>query len=104
MCASPDATTYQETVADEIGLPKPSADDWVSPDSIRPNPDNPRLIFDQKRIDELKESIYEVGILQPLIVFERTAQPDTYMLIDGERRWRCALELNLTQVPVHVHQ
>lgn len=103
MCASRDPLTSRNTVAGEIGLPRPSADAWLSPDAIRRNPDNPRLIFDQKRHDELKQSIYEVGILQPLVVHRQQADPDTYMLIDGERRWRCALELNMAQVPVLIH-
>jgi len=104
MSASPDVMTQEDRVAARIRLEKPSADAWVSPDSIRPNPDNPRVIFHQKHLDALKKSIYEVGILQPLIVYRPKAEPDMYILIDGERRWRCARELNLAQVPVHIHK
>lgn len=95
--------TYEETVADRVGMERPSADAWVSPDNIHRNPDNPRLIFRQKDLDQLKKSIYEVGILQPLIVYRDKAKPSEYILIDGERRRRCARELNLKQVPVFVH-
>jgi len=100
MSASPDVMTEEDRVGAQIKLEKPSADAWVSPDSIRTNPDNPRLIFHQKDLDALKKSIYEVGILQPLIVYRPKAEPDTHILIDGERRWRCARELNLAQVQI----
>jgi ParB family chromosome partitioning protein len=103
MSASPDGDAEGTRVGARISLERPSADAWVSPDSIQRNPDNPRLIFRQRDLDELKRSIYELGVLQPLIVFTREGDPETYILIDGERRWRCARELNLAQVPVHVH-
>ena len=103
MSASPESVTGGDTVGGQIGLGEPSADAWLSPDAIIRNPDNPRLIFDRKRLDELKQSIYEVGILQPLVVYRQEADPDTYMLIDGERRRRCALELNMARVPVLIH-
>lgn len=92
------------TTASQIALEPPSADAWVSPDQIRRNPENPRLIFKQKELDALKQSIFEVGILQPLIVYERKDSPGAYVLIDGERRWRSARELNLQRVPVHIHK
>jgi ParB family chromosome partitioning protein len=88
----------------KIHIEAPSADAWISPDSIRPNPDNPRIIFKQKELDALKQSIFEVGILQPLIVYEPKDSPRSYIIIDGERRWRCARELNLQQIPVHIHK
>jgi ParB/RepB/Spo0J family partition protein len=52
-------------------------------------------------MDELKRSIYETGILVPLIVY-RDETSGRYVLLDGERRWRCAKELNLPQVPANV--
>jgi ParB family chromosome partitioning protein len=94
----------EDTTATRIGLQPPSADDWISPDRLQRNSANPRLIFRQKELDALKRSIFEVGILQPLIVYELKESPGTYVLIDGERRWRCARELNLQKVPVHIHK
>ncbi|MBX3296710.1 MAG: ParB/RepB/Spo0J family partition protein [Acidobacteria bacterium] len=85
-----------------VELAPPSADAWVSPDSIERNPANPRLIFHQKQLDDLKKSIFEVGILQPLTVYERNDAKGRYVLIDGERRWRSARELNLQTLPVHI--
>jgi len=87
----------------KVQIQAPSADAWVSPDLIRPNPENPRILFRQKELDALKKSIYEVGILQPLIVYQPKDKEDLYIIIDGERRWRCSRELNLQTIPVHIH-
>lgn len=72
--------------------------------NISANPFNPRLIFDQEDLDELKKSIAKVGILVPLTVFRNTKNfPKTdYILLDGERRWRCARELQMDNVPANV--
>jgi len=71
---------------------------------ISPNPHNPRLIFDQEELEELKGSIKKVGILVPLTVYRNVKSfPDTpYVLLDGERRWRCAKELELPTIPANV--
>lgn len=73
-------------------------------DNISPNPHNPRLVFDQKELDELKGSIGKVGVLVPLTVYEnKNRHPNTeYILLDGERRWRCAKELAMKTVPANV--
>jgi ParB/RepB/Spo0J family partition protein len=71
----------------------------IDPDRIDPNPDNPRLIFREDEMKALMESIREVGIQVPLAVFSRGGR---YILIDGERRWRSAKRLNLSQVPAIV--
>ena len=55
-------------------------------DKITPNPEQPRLAFDQETLDELAASIREHGVLQPILV--RPIGPNTYQLIAGERRWR----------------
>ena len=71
---------------------------------ISPNPLNPRLIFDAQDLDDLKKSIDKVGILVPLTVYRNSKSfPKTpYILLDGERRWRCAQELNHTLVLANV--
>jgi ParB family chromosome partitioning protein len=69
-------------------------------DDISRNPENPRLIFDQERLDVLAESISEVGILVPLIVFRE--DDGSYVLLDGERRLRCAKRLNMKKVPANI--
>lgn len=71
----------------------------IPPDKIRPNPDNPRLIFREEDMVELMDSIREVGIKVPVSLYEDGAK---FVLLDGERRWRCAKRLNLAIVPAIV--
>lgn len=71
----------------------------VDPDKIDKNPVNPRLIFREAEMNQLLDSIREVGIQVPLSVF---ASGKRFVLLDGERRWRCAKKLNLAAVPVLV--
>src|SRR5688500_18692065 len=71
----------------------------VNPDRIRKNPVNPRLIFREADMNQLLESIREVGIKVPLAVYP---EGKGLVLLDGERRWRCARKLNLETVPVLV--
>lgn len=72
----------------------------VSPSTIIKNPDNPRLIFHAKELQELEDSIASQGILVPLTVYE---DGDGYVILDGERRWRSARKLSLSSVPVIVY-
>lgn len=74
----------------------------IDPWSITANPQNPRRYFNEERLDVLKTSIQEVGILVPLIVYESADETDSFVLMDGERRWRCALDLGLDLVPANV--
>lgn len=71
----------------------------INPDEIKRNPDNPRLIFREEEMNELLESIREVGIRVPISVYRTDGR---YTLIDGERRWRCARKLNLKVIPALV--
>ncbi|HEU4325630.1 MAG TPA: ParB/RepB/Spo0J family partition protein [Roseiflexaceae bacterium] len=70
--------------------------------SIKPNPRQPRTVFDEQLIDDLAASIREHGIIQPLVVSTRGA--DNYELIAGERRWRAAQRAGLERVPVIVRE
>ena len=69
-------------------------------DEIVGNPKQPRTIFDDEALDELKASIDEVGFLQPIVV--REAGPQRYELVMGERRWRAAQALGRTAIPAIV--
>lgn len=71
----------------------------VSLSELRPNPYQPRKVFDQKAIDELKESILEHGILQPIVVRKSIKG---YEIVLGERRVRAATEAGLNTIPVIV--
>ncbi len=64
--------------------------------SIRPNPKQPRVNFDEDELQELIDSIREIGVLQPVVV--RPAE-DGYELIMGERRWRATQEAGLDSIP-----
>jgi len=60
------------------------------------NPENPRIHFRQKELDELAESIRRHGVQVPISVFQEAGR---YVLIDGERRWKCCLKLNRRTIP-----
>lgn len=70
----------------------------LSVDLIKPNPHQPRSIFDQKSLEELASSIQEHGIIQPLIITK--GKKDQYTLIAGERRLHAAKIAGLDSVPV----
>lgn len=81
--------------------PKPAAEPLleISPDVIRKNPDNPRMIFREHEMIELLESIARTGIQVPITVY----QDRGYVILDGERRWRCAKRLNMPLIPSIIH-
>ena len=68
---------------------------------IRPNPNQPRVQFDEEALDELAESIRQRGVLQPILL-----RPDgeDYMIIAGERRWRAAQRARLHDIPAIVRE
>src|SRR5579872_6868003 len=68
---------------------------------IRPNPEQPRIQFDEQALDELADSIREHGVLQPILL--RPADGD-YMIIAGERRWRAAQRARLHEIPAIVRE
>jgi ParB family transcriptional regulator, chromosome partitioning protein len=70
--------------------------------AITPNPRQPRRGFDEDTLDELAESIKQVGLLQPVVV--RAAGPGRYELVMGERRWRAAQLAGLTEIGAIVKQ
>jgi ParB family chromosome partitioning protein len=75
--------------------------DTLPTDQIRFNPLNPRKIFKERELNELCDSIVEMGgILVPLVVFE--VSPGDFVLLDGERRLRAARKLGLPKVPVNI--
>jgi ParB family chromosome partitioning protein len=73
----------------------------ISPEKIRRNPDNPRLFFRGEEMDTLLASISRYGIQVPVTVYEERSH---YVLIDGERRWRCAQKLNLDSIPALIQE
>lgn len=73
--------------------------DHISPDRIKQNHDNPRLFFRPEEMDTLMASIRRYGIQVPVSVYEDDGK---FVLIDGERRWRCARKLNIERIPALV--
>ncbi len=72
----------------------------IQVDTITPNPRQPRQVFDEDALEELKVSIREVGFLQPIVVRENGA--GAYEIVMGERRWRAAQALGLDVIPAIV--
>ena len=68
---------------------------------LRPNPYQPRKVFSEEAIEELKQSILMHGILQPIIARKSIKG---YEIVVGERRYRAAVEAGLKTVPVVVRQ
>ncbi len=73
----------------------------ISPTLIKANPYQPRSNFLERALEDLKNSIIEHGIMQPLVV---TKSDSGFELIAGERRLRAALELKLETVPVIIRE
>ena len=69
---------------------------------IEPNRSQPRKIFSEKGLEELAKSIEQNGIIQPILV--RPMTDGSYQLIAGERRWRAARMVGLTEVPVTIRE
>lgn len=85
---------------DDVQPSGSSAINEIAIDQIKPNPDQPRINFDEEALEELATSIRELGIIQPLTL--RSAEAGTYMIISGERRYRAAKLAGLETVPAYV--
>ncbi|MDL2258363.1 ParB/RepB/Spo0J family partition protein [Eubacteriales bacterium OttesenSCG-928-K08] len=80
--------------------PNPEADDkrqlvFLPIDEIHPNPNQPRKTFDDGTLEELADSIEQVGLIQPLVVRKTT---QGYELVAGERRLRACKILGMVEV------
>lgn len=64
---------------------------------VEPNRNQPRKNFDEDSLQELSDSIKQVGLIQPILVQDRK---DHYEIIAGERRWRAAKLAGLKEIPV----
>ena len=72
----------------------------VSVEKIHPNPNQPRRDFDDDSLQELANSIRQIGIIQPITL--RDMGDDTYTIIAGERRWRASQRAGLTHIPAYI--
>ena len=67
---------------------------------IEPNPNQPRREFDEEAMQELANSIREIGIIQPVTL--RQVGEGRYQIIAGERRWRASQLAGLTTIPAYI--
>src|SRR5216684_1767295 len=65
------------------------------------NPENPRVFFRAAELETLVNSIRRHGVQVPIAVYKERGR---YVLIDGERRWRCSLKLNKKEIPALVQE
>ncbi len=70
-------------------------------DSMAPNPDQPRKHFSDESLAELRDSIKQQGIIQPILVRPKPNSTQ-YEIVAGERRWRAAAMAGLSEVPVFI--
>jgi ParB family chromosome partitioning protein len=77
-------------------------------EELHPNRSQPRTRFDDATLNELAQSIKDIGILEPILVRKRAPGPGQgqggYEIVAGERRWRAAQRAGLHEVPVFVRE
>lgn len=73
----------------------------IDVDLIDRNPENPRIIFRPGELSQLTESIRKHGVQVPIAVYREGRR---FVLIDGERRWRCSIKLNRQTIPALVQE
>ena len=87
----------------EVSVNKPDPNSsylLISIGDLVPNKFQPRNFFDEKKIEELSQSIKKNGLIQPIVV--RPGKKDEYEIIAGERRWLASQKAGLHEVPVVV--
>src|SRR2546430_15227678 len=68
---------------------------------IKPSTNNPRLLFDPQPLSELRENIRQHGVLVPITVYQIRGQ-SKYAILDGERRYRCCVDLAKEDVVLNI--
>ena len=74
----------------------------VSISDLSPNKFQPRVNFNETKLEELINSIKKNGIIQPIAVREDKVDPGRYEIIAGERRWRAAQKAGLHEIPITI--
>ena len=85
---------------DELHTGGSSSINEVPVEKIKANPNQPRREFSETALEELAESIRQIGIIQPITL--RQMEDGTYQIIAGERRWRASQMAGLNSVPAYV--
>ena len=86
------------------GASAPAGVQMAPIESLRPNPDQPRKVFDRDDLEELAASIRDKGVLQPILVRSHPKEDGVWQIIAGERRWRAAQLARLTEAPINVKE
>lgn len=68
---------------------------------VEPNKEQPRIKFDDEKIEELASSIKEYGVIQPIIVRKKD---NFYQIVAGERRWRASKKAGLVEIPAIIRE
>ena len=76
--------------------------DEIAIEQIIPNPTQPRTQFDDEALQELADSIRQLGVIQPITV--KRGEDGKYIIISGERRWRASQMVGLKSLPVYVRE
>ena len=76
----------------------------VDLDLLEPNPDQPRSVLDDSKLEELAQSIRSHGVIQPIVVTPNGNREGGFHIVAGERRWRASQRAGLLRVPVFVRE
>lgn len=85
---------------DEVKTSGSSSINQIELSRIKPNPGQPRQQFDEEALQELSDSIREIGIIQPITL--REMGNGEYQIIAGERRYRASIMAGLVTIPAYI--
>jgi ParB family transcriptional regulator, chromosome partitioning protein len=102
----PSAPTAPKHAVAAIPAPGSGAPDafYAPIEELHPNRKQPRTRFDEQALQELADSLKEVGMLEPILVRRRGEPRAGFEIVAGERRWRAAQRAGLHEVPVFVRE
>ncbi|MFI3267916.1 MAG: ParB/RepB/Spo0J family partition protein [Rikenellaceae bacterium] len=96
-----DAIFKMEDIQLKDNEPVFKINEWeIEISKIKPNPNQPRTLFDDEALTELSESIKSLGVIQPITVCKE--EDDTYTIISGERRYRASKLAGLQVIPAYI--
>lgn len=87
---------------DDINPQGSSSINEIEVNRICANPNQPRREFDQESLQELADSVKQIGIVQPITL--RQMDDGTYQIIAGERRWRATQMAGIATIPAYVRK
>lgn len=85
---------------DDLKTEGSSSINEVSLSKIKPNPDQPRRVFDEEALQELAVSIKQLGVIQPITL--RKIDDENYQIIAGERRYRASIIAEQESIPAYI--